>query len=171
MFVCPSVRLLPAFLRIGSLVFSDFWHKDAKRQCLKCNRARFSKNLFVWPKMPEICRKTRFLGIFFIFHHLFFLNFCSKMRINNAQNMAESNFWEKSFSGRKCRKSSVFLQIFIRPFTNISLFFLSKTLTIPTIKHDSIVNKTYFWIRNFPKTARNHRLYRFSLDFSQLPLS
>ena len=34
------------------------------------------------------------------------------MRISNAQNMAESDFWEKIFSGRKYRKSP-FLQIFI----------------------------------------------------------
>ena len=32
-FVHPFVRLLPAFLEIGSLVFADFWHKDAKWQC------------------------------------------------------------------------------------------------------------------------------------------
>ena len=39
--VRPSVRLLPAFLEIGSLVFADFWHKDAKWQSPKWNGARF----------------------------------------------------------------------------------------------------------------------------------
>ena len=32
-------------------------------------RARFSKNIFFRPKMPEICRENRFLGIFSRFHH------------------------------------------------------------------------------------------------------
>ena len=59
-----SVRLLPAFLGISSLVFSDFWHKDAKWQCPKCDGARFSKKIHFRPKMPEICRKNRFFGIF-----------------------------------------------------------------------------------------------------------
>ena len=52
-FVCSFVRLLPAFFEIGSLVFSDFWHKDAKWQCLKCDGARFSEKNFFRPKMPE----------------------------------------------------------------------------------------------------------------------
>ena len=53
-----------------------------------------------------------------------------------------------------CRNST-FLQIFIGLFPYISLFFHSKKIWIimPTIKHGSIVNKTYFWSRNFPKIA------------------
>ena len=41
-------------------------------------------------------------------------------------------------------------------FSNISLFFLRKTLltTMPTIKHGSIVNKTDFCSRNYLKIAR-----------------
>ena len=31
------------------------------------------------------------------FHHYFFLNFCTKRRNRNAQNMAESDFWEFFF--------------------------------------------------------------------------
>ena len=64
-FVC----LLPAFLEIGSLVFSDFWHKDAKWQCPKCDGARFSKKIHFRPKMLEMCRKNRFFGIFSRFLH------------------------------------------------------------------------------------------------------
>ena len=37
------VRLLPAFLGIGSIVFSDFRHNDAKWQCPKSDGARFSE--------------------------------------------------------------------------------------------------------------------------------
>ena len=73
---------------------------------------------------------------------------------SNAQNMAEPDFWERIFSGQKCRKSP-FLQIFIGLFPYISLFFHTETLliTMPTIKHGSIVNKTDFWSRNFLKIA------------------
>ena len=80
------------------------------------------------------------------------------MRISYAQNVAESDFWENFFFRPKmpeiCRKSP-FLQIFIRLFLNISLFFHTKTLlkTMPTIKHGSTVNKTYFWSRNCLKIA------------------
>ena len=38
-FVLSFFRLLPAFLEIGALVFSDFCHKDAKWQCPKCDGA------------------------------------------------------------------------------------------------------------------------------------
>ena len=68
--------------------------------------------------------------------------------------MAESDFWEKFFSGRKCRKSP-FLQILFGLFPYISLFFHLKTLliTMPTIKHGSFVNLTDFCSRNFLKIA------------------
>ena len=151
------VRLLPAFLGIGSLVFSDFWHKDAKWQCPKYDRARFSRKIFFWPKLPELCRKNWFFGIFSRFHHCFFLIFCSKMRIRNAQNGLVW-FLRKIFFQPKvpeiCRKS-LFLQIFLRLFPYFSLFFHTKTLliTMPTIKHGSIVNKTDFCSRNFLKIA------------------
>ena len=69
---------------------------DVKWQHLKYEGDRFSKNLFFRPKMPEICRKNRFFGFLSRFHHLFFLIFCTKTRISNAQNMAESNFRENA---------------------------------------------------------------------------
>ena len=47
---------------------------------------------FFQPKIPEICRKTRFFDIFSRFLHYFFQIFCTKMRISNAHNMAESDF-------------------------------------------------------------------------------
>ena len=80
------------------------------------------------------------------------------MRISNAQNMAESDFWEKIFSGRKCRKyagNRRFYRFSLDCFHILRCFFHTKTLliTIPTIKHSSIVNKTDFWSRNFLKIA------------------
>ena len=68
--------------------------------------------------------------------------------------MTETNLWEKFFSGRNRRKSP-FLQIFIGLFLNVSLFFHRKTLliTMLTIKHGSIVNKTDFCCRNSLKIA------------------
>ena len=54
--VRPSVRslvhLLPAFLEIGSLGFSDFWHKGAKWQCPICDGAWFSGNAGKIPEKP-----------------------------------------------------------------------------------------------------------------------
>ena len=49
--------------------------------------------------MPEKPVFWQFLEI----SSFFFLIFCSKMRIKNAQNMTESNFREKFFYGRKWR--------------------------------------------------------------------
>ena len=143
------MRLLPAFLEIGSLVFSDFWHKDAKWQCPKCDGAWFSEKKFFRPKIPEICRKNRFFGIFSRFHHWFYLIFCTKMRISNAHNIGQVRFLRKNFFRPKmpeiCRKLP-FLQILFGLFPYISLFFQLKTLliTMPTINHVSIVNKTDF---------------------------
>ena len=73
--------------------------------------------------------------------------------------MAESDFWEKFFSGQKCRKyagNRRFCRFWSDFFPWISLFFPTKTLLIamPTIKYDSIVNKTDFWSWNFLKIAR-----------------
>ena len=53
-------------------LISFFWHKGAKWQCVKSDGARFSKEIFFRPKMPEICRKNRSFGIFSRFHNLFF---------------------------------------------------------------------------------------------------
>ena len=81
------------------------------------------------------------------------------MRIRNAQNMAESDFCEKFFSGLKCWKYAGnrcfcrFLSDFF--FTCSCFFFHRKTLfiTMPSIKHGSIVNKTDFCSRNSLKFA------------------
>ena len=57
-FVRSSVRSLPAFLEIGSLVFADFWHKDAKWQCENVMEPDFRKKFISGRK----CRKTGFLA-------------------------------------------------------------------------------------------------------------
>ena len=78
------------------------------------------------------------------------------------------SIFEKFFTGRKCWKYVVnlFLQTF-RLFTNICLFFLSKTLliTIPTIKPGSSV-KNWFWNQEYSKITGNRYLYRFLFNFS-----
>ena len=56
------------FLELYFILFHEILHTDAKWQCLKCDGVRFCKNFFFWPKMPEICRENRFLGIFSRFH-------------------------------------------------------------------------------------------------------
>ena len=81
-FVRPSVRLLPAFLEIGSLVFSDFWHKDAKWQCPKCDGARFSKKKFFGQIWAKNCLKIGFFGLCAKLLHQFFMIFGRKIEGN-----------------------------------------------------------------------------------------
>ena len=62
--------------------------------------------------------------------------------------MAEPDFGEKFFLAKNARNMpeiAVFAD-FVWVFPHISLFFHTKTLliTMPTIKHDSIVNKSDF---------------------------
>ena len=79
------------------------------------------------------------------------------MRINNAQNMTESDFGQNFFPAENAGNMpeiAVFAD-FHRTFYLISLFFHTKTLliTMSTIKHGSIVNKTDFCSWNFLKIA------------------
>ena len=119
------------FLNFSSCTLYFFMkHTDAKWQCLKCDRARFLKNIFFRPKMLEICRKKkRFFGIFSRFRHQFSLIFLLKMRFSNAQNMAESNFREKNFSGNmlEIAVSADFLWTFSAYFV---VLFRTKTILI-----------------------------------------
>ena len=81
MFVRPSVRssvrLLPAFLGIGSLVFSDFWHKGAKWRCPKSDGARFSKKNFPAENAGNMPEKPVF-GHFLEISSLVFCDFLHK---------------------------------------------------------------------------------------------
>ena len=85
--------------------------------------------------------------------------------------MTESDFWEKNFSGRKCRKSPFFSD-FLGGFLHISLFIHTKTLliAIPTIKHVSIVKKTDFWSRNCLKIAGTANFRRKTVFLEYLKL-
>ena len=117
------------FLKLYFIFLHEILHTVAKWQCLKC--ARFLKNVFFRPKMPEIiyARKTSFLAFPQDLVIIFF-TFCSKMRFRNAQNMAESDFREKIFSGRKCRKYAENRR-FCRFSAHISVvLFHTKTLVI-----------------------------------------
>ena len=61
-FVRSSVRLSGAFLRIGSLFFSDFLHDDRKLSNLKSDGARFLIKIFFgpfWPIMADFWPKNR----------------------------------------------------------------------------------------------------------------
>ena len=76
-----TIFLLPAFLGIGSLVFS--WHKGAKWQCPKSDGARFSKKYFFPAEnsgnMPEITVFANFVRTF----SLHFVVFSLKNITNN----------------------------------------------------------------------------------------
>ena len=140
------VRSLPVFLEIDSFVF--FWFLAQRSKMLMPNIWRsliFEKNHFR-SKMPE-CQKHSpvwFLRTIF-------------------------------FCGRKCLKyagNCRFLQIFIGLFPNISLFFHTETLfiTIPTIKHGSIVNKTDLCSQNSLKMAKAAYFHR-KIDISCISLA
>ena len=60
----PEKPVFRHFLEIGSLVFSDFWHKDAKWQCPKCDGAQFLKKKFPWPIWAQKSSKIGFFGLF-----------------------------------------------------------------------------------------------------------
>ena len=51
----------------------------------------FEKHIFPAENAGNMPEKPVFFGIFSRFHHLFFLIFRSKMRINNAQNIKLRN--------------------------------------------------------------------------------
>ena len=125
----------------------------------------FWKTYFSGRKCRKYAGKTCYLAFSRDFI-ISFLIFCLKMRISNVQNVAKSDssiFFFRPKIPEICR-TSPFLQIFIGLFPYVSLFFPIKTslITMPTIKHDSIVNKTDFCSRNFLKlaeTGRNSRLF------------
>ena len=58
-----TIFLFSAFLEIGSLVFSEFWHKDAKWQCPKCDGAQFLKKKFLGQIWAKNCLKIGFFGL------------------------------------------------------------------------------------------------------------
>ena len=119
----PCVRLLPAFLEIGSLVFSDFWHKGVKWLCPKSDGARFSKKICPAENAGNMPGKPVFRH-FLEISSLVFSHFCSKMRIRNAQNMAESYHFFLLKVLEICRKSPL-LQFSFDFFLIFLVLFLS----------------------------------------------
>ena len=117
----------------------------------------FRKKFFSGRKCRKYAGKTGFLAFSRDFIISFFWFFAQRCVLGMLKTWPSSIF-EKNFFRPKmleiCRKSP-FLQIFLRLFPYISLFFHTKTLLIamPTIKHGSIVNKTDFCSRNFLKIA------------------
>ena len=82
-----------------------------------------------------------------------------------AQNMVESDFSEKSFSGQKYRKSP-FLQIFIGLFPYILLFFHSNII-YNNVHHQAWLNCQYNWflLSELFKNPRNSRFSPEKLHF------
>ena len=48
-----TIFQFPAFLGIGSLFFADFWHEDAKWQCLNVTEPNFRKIIFFENRAPS----------------------------------------------------------------------------------------------------------------------
>ena len=89
--------------------------------------------------------------------------------------MAETDFWEKFFSGRKCRKYAGNRRFcrFSSDFFIIIRSFHTKTLIIrmPIIEHGSIVNKTDFCSWNSLKIAGTAYFRRnYFMNFSSCTL-
>ena len=99
--VRPSVRLLPAFLEIGSLFFADFWRKDAKWQCPKCDGARFSKKKIFWANLVQKPLKNRVFWTLCKIASLVFSNFWQKNRGQCVLKNSRNNFSRKIFFRRK----------------------------------------------------------------------
>ena len=118
----------------------------------------FRKKFISGRKCRKYARKTGFFGIFSRFHHcLFFLIFSIKMFISNAQNMVESDFWEKFFSDGKCRNYSGNRRFCIFSLNCFLLFrcFSHKNIINNNVHHKAwfICQKTDFCSRNFLKVA------------------
>ena len=91
-----TIFQFPAFLGIGSLCFADFWHKGAKWQCHKSDRARSSKKIF-WPNLGQKLLKNRVFWTMCKIASLVFSDFWQKDRLQVPKNMAEKNFPGKFF--------------------------------------------------------------------------
>ena len=96
--------------------------------------------------MPEKPVFWHFLEISSLVFCIFFAQRCV---------IAMLKTWPSSIFKENFFRKSPFLQIFIGLFPYIPLFFHTKILfiTMPTINHGLIVNKTDFWSRNFLKIA------------------
>ena len=98
----------------------------------------FQNNMFFWAKNSGNMPVKLVFGLFLKISSLLFPDFCTKMRISNAQNMVESNCLENFFSGRKCREYAG-LMLKYSGFSPLLLIFIGlfpKTLliTMPTNK-------------------------------------
>ena len=117
----------------------------------------FWKKFFSGRKCRKYAGKTGFLAFsqnFIISFFWFFAQRCALTMLKTWQSPIFENDFFRPKMPEICRKSP-FLQILFGVFLHISLFFHTKTLliAIPTIKHVSIVKKTYFWSRNCLKIA------------------
>ena len=77
------------FLNFWSCTLYFFMKFCTQTQCLKCDGVRFCKNFFSGRKCLKYAGKISFWAFSRDFI-ISFLIFCSKMRIRNAQNMAEA---------------------------------------------------------------------------------
>ena len=127
------MRLLPAFLEIGSLVFSDFWHKDAKWQCPKCDGAQF----FSGRKCRKYAGKTGFLTLSRDFIIIFFQFFAERcvlaMLITWPSPILEKNFFPAENPGNM-PEIAVFAD-FIRTFSLYFAVFSLKNITNNNAHH------------------------------------
>ena len=98
----------------------------------------FFEKKFFRAKMPEICRKNRFFGIFSRFHHQFFLIFSIKMRIIALlKTWSRPIFEKKSFPAENPGNMPeiVVFTDFVRTFSLYFVVFSLKNITNNNAHH------------------------------------
>ena len=93
----PSVRLLPAFLEIGSLFFADFWHKDVKWLCQKCDGAQFLKIKFFGENLGQKLSKSRVFWTLCKIASLVFPDFWHRDRVQGTLKCGQKIISQKKF--------------------------------------------------------------------------
>ena len=113
----PEKTVFLEFLELYCIFFHEIWHTDAKCQCLKCDRARFLKNVF-FRKCRKYAGKTGLLAIsqdFIISFFQFFAQRCVlAMLITLPSPIFEKKFFPAEYAGNRrfCRFCPDFSLIF-----------------------------------------------------------
>ena len=121
-----TIFLVPAFLRIGSLVFSDFWHKGGKWQCSKSGTEPDFPNKFSsgW-RYRKYAGKTGFWAFSRDFIISFFSFFAQRCVLGMPKTWRSHVIFFPLKMLELCRKSPLFQFFHLTFFLIILVLFLS----------------------------------------------
>ena len=77
----PEKEVFEDFFEVGSIVSSDFLHKDGHMNTLECDGSRFLRNIFLRLILAKNGLKKRFLRVFSRLVHYFFRIFTQSIWI------------------------------------------------------------------------------------------